>query len=117
MSDNNNDSFAIGTAARGGQICSLCGARLQQVDDYYQCTKCKEKYFPHSEVIEEDDEMVSVHEDEQVELGGISGGGPGLMVEPDDTIMKPTYDKDRPRIPIKSGETLVNIEYQDPSTQ
>lgn len=69
--------------------------------------------MPSKEPIASEDEMVSVHEDENVELAGIGAATP-LMVEGEDHLMQPTYTKSK--VLLKEGETLVDYEEREPST-
>lgn len=91
-------------------VCSICDVRMSQTDDpsVLQCSQCKRTYIIGREPLQEEDEMVSVHEDENVELGGISGG-PGLLAENDDPdLFSPRTN--RTQLKLKDGEHLIDYE-------
>ena len=118
MSSEEDEANIIDTSGKQYPICLICKVYtlVQHPDDpaKLQCPYCLREYMPFKEQMASEDEMVSVHEDEMVELGGI-GGGSGLMVEADDHLMQPTYGH-KPKIALKEGETLTDYREQDPST-
>ena len=113
MSD---DSFTLGGNALEKQQCSICKNRLidhPDDPDKLLCTNCGHEYLPVKEAIEQEDEMVSVHEDEQVELGGINAG-PALAVENDDHLMTPVYGRNSLRVRLAEGENMIDYQEEIP---
>lgn len=109
---NEEETNIIDTSTTDNSICAICKIELKENpkdQDKLYCPRCHREYLPGSEISEFEDDMISVHENEQVELGGLSSGS-GLLVEnDDDDIMKPTKQT-RLKIPLKEGETLVSYE-------
>jgi len=118
MFDFDNDSVTLDIYKKDNPVCPICAIRLVKDKDdtsKWNCTNCLRVYLPNMEVMNYEDDMVSVHEDEQPELAGIGGDGGGLLVEGDDDIMQPKYGE--PKLKLKPGEHLVSYEEENPDPE
>ena len=110
---NDKDTLVLDVSAGGTPKCSICKNPLQDHPtdpDKLQCTSCFREYMPSTEMIESDDEMVSVHEDENIELGGIGRAVEGLVTENDDDLMQPHYKQNSLKVVLREGEQLRDYE-------
>lgn len=65
-------------------ICTTCKIRTQKDVDEFVCPGCGAVYNPDREIVEYEDTFTSSHADEMPEIGGTSGGGPGLAAADDE---------------------------------
>lgn len=115
-----DDTLVLDATSIKNRKCSICHNSLQEHPDdplKLQCTRCFREYMPATEVIEADDEMVSVHEDEHVELGGIGANIDPLVVEgQDDEVMTPSYRKNTLNVVLREGEQLIDYNEDVPDS-
>ncbi len=82
-------------------VCSMCKVKTDkgEYEGEYVCPQCARVYLPEKEIVEYEDEFVTSHSDEQVEIAGISGGI-GLLPakdEQDDSLINQLYKSGRHR--------------------
>jgi phage FluMu protein Com len=104
-------------------LCVLCSNDKIQLDYVselrYKCPRCKNTYQLGYEILEHEDDFVSLHEGEDVELSGIGNDSVGLLVA-DNEFSSTTEEEEEEvegKIPIpkymKSGEGRKVIEYRE----
>jgi len=79
-------------------FCSICDTKLEADGDSFKCPKCNAVYHPHAEIMKHQEDVHFSHEDEQIELSGVSTETSSLAAADDETdgsIVDELYKKPR----------------------
>lgn len=118
MSFEKDEGFSLQGKQYHGDVvlCSLCDTQMRPGEEdpnILECPKCHRTYIITREVLEHEDEMVSAHEDENVELGGLDSGI-GISTEKDDDVFKPRLVGPETKLRLRPDEHVLSYEEEIP---
>jgi len=117
MSFEKDEGHTLAPRGRHIILCSKCDVKMDPTEkdpNALVCPNCHKEYSLQREPVEYEDEMVSVHEGENVELGGLDSGA-GIVTEPDnDDVMRPRKVGQETKLTLRPGEHLLSYEEEIP---